>query len=1017
MQPTEEKRAARPMEWIVPNPSPQRPVGVPAPASQSPYLVPGCDANENPAAPLLPRQVAAFSDKAPVRTVAPKAPLDSQKSAVRAARQAKLGEVATHTYNVDGAGFVSWGTANLAGAADTAATMIGVPPPPELPQALTADGLSFPAADITATAASNLANIGAYREAGARRTAAEERLRDTGRGAFDLANAASDQRRAKGNLMRGAPGFTRDVVGGSVGEASRLKAVAVGVSLFGNDAGVAPDVAFGGVSCVTYVVAGAAQSRKVDKDVDRTLGVEEWMRRAATRRQPEGLNKTQAMRDLDRRFELDEISPNVYEALRARPQADVEAFLRKWDALNPQGRERLAELLHFGVGHDFARAMDMTRKTNLNTASVRRMAREAVIDAFLSDDARTIDPHLFDRLKTARREALGAKVAPGVGALEQKLRDNQITPEELGPNLVRAIAVSGRSDDFIKRYRELREAGSADEVLKVFHFDSFRFWKRDATMPTTKYQRSDIRAALVKKFADGMPLDRLTAMKDRYNQKVVPLRAVRTHSSPSADNAVIEFVRASQHTRLYALKDEKRDAKVKIAYGLANGAAAAAESVVNPGAVTGVSIVRPILSAPYLFYAANRWLNGFMSRRHSARVTNEMREDALLLVLPDVKSEIDQRIRSGNLISGLQNPDAFLQELGLSKSAIRKVKALEKDEGKRSTLLTYLARKNPEASVLIALRHMAQRTPGGNIDSAYAGLKERKLALAACPSKAIEEIERRRVMRRARDIEERTGVRPSDEWLRDGIQREAAKRKRLYARDNPVLATRLFVDELLSEDENVAIAARNMLREFRFGEMEIVELDELARSGKRKEVAAALEQHLFGDNLRRRFSASKLSEAGRAKASRIVPGMALRPTTDEEPLTWRLELEQAGVSVVENIGTPGLDSMLHALQQHFSGKTDCSSSKARRQVMEARNEVLNRLRAANVDVDLDVMNSRQMIVAVAAEKFGKPGAKVLIKETNGDQLCWAVGNSSDKAAPAAVLAYDRKTNRTFALSM
>ena len=969
-----------------------------------PRLDPNSQANEG----LLPQHAASGNDRQNQKP--------SKSGPSPALRHLKTG--ADNVSKVDAHGFTPWGLFNLGAGLVTVLSAFNINSPAELSTALSSGVLPLALVDVITTALGNAYAVANYRSKSAALKKAQKGRREDGMGPFQYANASAEYREASGNAGRIFYPCARDVVGGTAGNAARINTLMGNASLWGSNAGVGPDAAFGGLSCVTYVAAGALQSRKVDRAVDRVFRVNEAARRAANGRDEVDEADIVWLQCLDAEFAKGGVSQNAYETLRARSPKDVQQFLRNWWSLNPQEKERLTKLLHFSGAQKGVTAFNMTRTTNLNTASVRRAARDAVIGAFISEqvpgqyqvpDGRkccSTATELLDRAKVARKEALGAQVAPGLEDVKAMLTDEE--REELGENLLRAIARSGHAEQFVEEYGKLDDDRKA-ELRQIFHFGSWRFWRRDATLPTTKYQRADIRTKLAERFATGTPLPRLAELKVRYNQKVVPLQTVRTHSEPEIDNAMIRFVLAAQDTKLDALKEEKRDAKIKLAYGLANGAAALAEGVVNPGAMTGVSATRAILSAPYLIYAARRGLSNLIGQRNAAPITAAMREDAVLCMLPELKQRIDEYYGSKVFVRGLKNQRTFLRsEVKLTDKQIDKVLKLER-EGKMDALRAYLARKNPKANMLIALRRTAEERGGADVERNYENLKSNTLDFAASrPSEYIEQVERDRI---AND--------PGRAWLLQGhLSQIVADRKRELAKDNPVLATRLFVDELLSRDPRVAEGARNVLREFRFGEMEIRGLTTEARKGnaEREKVAGLLHEHMLGENLRRRFSVHKLTKKARYRAANVALTIPLgRIPPSGETLTWRYDFEKQGVDVIDNVGTPGLDSMLHALQQHFEGKTDCSSSKMRRKMAQARQDVLNEL--GTVDVDRNVAEHFGTIVNIAARTFGKPGAAVLIRETSPRNGKWIhhLGNPDQRLDPAAVLCYDNMTNRTFVL--
>lgn len=1001
----------------------------------------------------------------------------------------KLGEANYAATLVDTVVFPGWGKLNALGFLTTELTFDPKYPSPVLattgvPAATNALLEPIGLLDTANTLMSTLNAVWTSKEkSDTHKKAKKERWND-GMAEFAYVNASGARREAKSNAKRTVPGFARDVLGGLVGAASRMKTLIGGDSLFGANAGNASDYAFGGTSCVTYLVAGLAQSEKIDNAAGRVYGVNRAAHNAINAaqgvsegRNTRGVSSNKQTIELDQMYERHEISANVYGIVRARPQGDIDSFVQNWSNLDVQGKERLAKLMHFSGAYHGRRVFDLSRTTNLNTPAVRRAAREVVLDVFVktkikpewkSGDDGTLHESVADLLddaKVARKEAIGAKLAPNIVYVKNNLERRNIKLDE---NVVRAIARSNCAEKFLDAYENLVEQDRYEgtnheaELQKILHFDSWRFWRRDATLPTTKYQRADIRQALVKRFADGASLKELKTLKVRYNQKVVPLRTARTHAGPAVDDVMVEHILAAQDAKLDALKEEKRDAKVKVIYGLGNGLAAVAESAVNPAAATGVSATRAILSAPYLFYAARRGLGSLLGQKNAVPVAAGLREDALLSLLPEAQDAIEQysnhKAGSPGFIGGLKDHVYFLnKEFNLTAEEIKKLDALE-NAGKDSSVRALLIRRKPEANILIALRRSVEgdprfRTPK-EVDAEYDRLKAAVLYPAVHPTSVIERQERTRITQ-----VERSPLK--GKLLNEQVREATAQRCRKLAQDNPILATRMFVDELLSPDETVAARARGMLREFRFSEREIWGLTKLGKDtalggkGERRAVADALQDHLLGEGLRRRFSTRKLDK-GRRNAAKILAAFKTQddaskpkagrnasvqtspellraaPKAGDEPLRWRYDLEIRGINTIDNAGAPGLDSMLHALQQHFVGNTNYSSNPLRRREMRqrlvsARQRVLAEMRSDNRqpggaastapnDIDNNVMANIDRIVEIAAEEFGKPGATVIVMNTDKRGTWQYVGaNPAGPREVAAVVCFDSQTQRTFAL--
>ncbi|MGH8780880.1 hypothetical protein [Paraburkholderia sp.] len=847
-------------------------------------------------------------------------------------------------------------------------------------------------------------------------------------------DASSAHRQAKGNLLRAIPTAIRNVGVGSVNEAGRIfTAQNPGHSMYGNKlASVHADGAIAIGSGVTYIVGGLLQSAKVDRGVDRAQALRSSVLRPASGRTD---SESEAMQKLDEAFARSDFSANVYSILRTRSDTQVDGFLGNFAALNPDGRQRLLKLLHFPGVQNAMKVLNMGRATNLNTASTRRAAREEVIDAFIEKKVTAADTAgLFDALKKVRSEALGAKTSPEVVALEQMLSKAGFEPDELTANVLKAVAQSVDPQEFVNRYKALPREEDRKHLQSILHFGSWRFWKADATLPTTKYQRSDIRAELIRQFMNGATLDRLDAMKIRYNEKVLPLQTGRTHPRQEPADAMRRHILAYQDGALDTLKEEKQNAKIQVAYGTVNIAAGIAELAINPGAAAGVSASRAVLAPLYYAYNGLRGIVAEINHRNAQPIDALMRDEALRYALPQVNELI---AAGGSNTSRLADRRGFLRDtFGLSDADIRKVDMLERS-GKGPEARAMLAQKNPEANVLIALRVLAEEsadncsnpakrnTPSfiateaaasgsaslqaidnlSDPDKTFAALREHFIDNESFnPSAGLAVL--------AQKLSAGTAI---DDY---GIDKTRAEGKspldlqQRFANDNPWFATRLFVTDLVSGGEP-AVAARNMLRDFRFSETEIGQLQKMDK----KDAWTWLDRHLFGEDLRRRFSTQKLDQGGRDNASAVVEHMPVHQASADEPLTWRRDLEDLRVNVIANAGTPGLDSMLHALYQNFSGKTDSSSSEMQRKVMEARRRVIADVTPASPGTRVDVMQHRDAIVRIAGQVFGKPDAtvKIVLSSGEGDAQRVGTGRGDQNVPIAAVLCYDAQTRRTFAL--
>ncbi|WP_186192142.1 hypothetical protein [Burkholderia gladioli] len=855
-------------------------------------------------------------------------------------------------------------------------------------------------------------------------------------------DAPSAHAQAKEALAKATPGAIRDVGLGAAGLAGRIHSAADhGKSLYGGGA-LTADGALVLAGGAAYISAGALQNRGVNQSVDRMQALRSAVTRPPSARQDVG---SAATRQLDALFASDKLDANVYSILRTRSEPEIARFLEHHATLGLAGQQKLRQVLHFPGERNMMQVLNLGRTSNINTASMRRSAREAVIDAFIGMEVRPgrTEP-VMDQLKTARAEALGRPMAPAVAAVETQMRAAGIDTAHFAPGSLRAIAASGDAAGFIQHYQAL-PAEDRTKLHAALHFGSWRFWKADATLPTTRPQRADIRAALVSQFAKGASVDRLAALKLRYNEKVLPLQTGRTHARPAVPDTLRAHILAHQDLKLDSLKEEKRHAKIQMGYGTAIGALTIAELAVNPAAGAGISASRAVMSPVHLAYAGRRGVVAEINARKARPIDGSMREEALLRAMPTIHA----RIAEGQAAPArLADPAKFMKDtLALSPAQIGKLDALQRS-GDTAAAQALLKDHAPDVNARIALRVLAEQSTGasGNAaqqaaaraflqdearasgdpqlaqvaadataDQVYAQLNRHFLEGAALNPKASLPALAQRLSAGGNTaaLDAQLGF-DTRAYQGQAPERIAEQLATLFAQDNPVYATRLFAAQLAGLDGTASPAdARNTLRDFRFSETEIQEL----AAKPPAEAADWLNSHLFGENLRRRFSNAVLDPRGVAAATRLAERMPQHAANAREPLTWRLGLEQAGAHVIDNAGSPGLDSMLHALHQQLSGSTAPSPGASSRKVMEARRRVLAEVTAGQVDRHVDVTRDADTIVRIAAATFGKPGATAkIVKASGGGHPTIAGGDGiADASRIAAVLVHDQQTGRSFVL--
>jgi hypothetical protein len=838
----------------------------------------------------------------------------------------------------------------------------------------------------------------------------------------------------KAELIQAAPGALRDTVLGSVALHTRVFAdLHPGEFVFGtlnSTYQAASGVAMS--SGTAFVAAGALLARSVARAVDRNLALGGALRNPPSRRTD---TVGSAARELDEKFSEDAdalISPNVYSILRTRGNGYMAEFKKRLESLDPDARKQLKKLLHFRGEQITFNALNFGRTTNLNTASHRREVREKVMDAFVAYDLESNSAaSLFSHLDRVRKEARGARSAPQRADILKFLEHHGIDQAEFGWNTLNALSTSGVEKDFLARYDRLDKKERA-RLRSALHFDGWRFWKSNGTLTTTKARRADIRQSIIKRFASGCTLEDIERLQWKYSADFTPLQEQPSRRwSLSPSGLLRQNMDAVLHADLDTLKGEQQHAKVQMLYGAINIAASVGELAVNPLAPQ-LTATHTVLSPLYLIYAARRGLAKQIRERNARAIDLHLREESLLATLPQEMRNL--ATAEAAALKHLSEPQQFLKnELQLSDAETKKLLALAKS-GNSAAAHEMLVTKAPENSLLVALRVMAESLSnrnfadysikkssitllvrervggtasalermliGANPEEIYKALKEHFLDNGAYqPSARLD-----RLFGSAR----RTGAgRTAHRDSHAAKAADALKEKVRLARDNPHFAIRLFVEALFSHGQSAA-DARNMLRDCRFTETEISDLCAMGM----KDASIWLKDHLFGQNVRQRFAPITLDQRGRDQASMAVEvvNLGARSATRTEPLTWRRGFEDRGMRIIENPGTPGLDSMLFALHHSFVGKDNLGSSEVNKKIARARIAVLKKIKTAEVDID----KHWDTIVAVAGRYFGKEKPTVKLARTRGGLSTICGPKKDDLSTPlAAVLCYDDQTHRMF----
>lgn len=818
-----------------------------------------------------------------------------------------------------------------------------------------------------------------------------------------------------------------------------------------------------------FLSAGALTSRKVDRGVDRNRDLVNVVRNPASLRGTPDGDQNAAIDRLDAAASsMRAIGANAFAALRARDPADIATFMDRFDKLSPEQKTELQRLLHFGGGGQVANVFNYRRTTSLNTARLRNSVRNDGIDEFIKsadDPSATSNDALLARLKAVRAESLGSRgkteLAPLADYIPGDDREARQRLDELDRNVKAAVSrlIPAEQKKFVTRYVESSDEDRS-QLRDIMHFDSLRFWKSDSTLATTKYPRAEIRETLASRFADGTSLARLAELKPRLSTKAIPVKTSGTEAKGRPEHRVLKrHIEAFQHANLAALGEEKRYAKMLMTYGAANMVGSAVELGLNPAYLASagqLSATRAFLGPANLMFLGHRGVVGAINAENARPMGPAIRDEALKLALPQLDSLLNAKSSPTAHFKTQQEKRTFLDKtLGLSQGDIREFESLEK-QGDHAGARKFLSEKSPENNVLLALHKLAQqcKAADGSADK-QAALQLVEAEAAARSGSGLGDIRnktddeafnalRHHFLGNPNDGQAYVGVAHDPERglnymarkIGEGHRFSAAfdvggtegmsesdikdKLTRRLAENNPAYAVKLFTSHLHGTGAN-RTEARNMLRDIRFTERDLADLDKMSR----KDAASYLEGHLFGENLRRRFSDIPIDKSGRAAADTVVRTTTLPLGTEDEPLTWRRELENSGLKVIDNQASPGIDSMLTALYQSFAGNSAPSPHDMNHRIMEARQATLRKLTtseggqdnggAGTVAVDMENPRHLNAIIHAATRHFGKAGAAVTIARTGGAQTM-AIGANGTGGAPAAVLCYDTRTQRSFALT-
>lgn len=873
-----------------------------------------------------------------------------------------------------------------------------------------------------------------------------------GAGSLDNEEARRGLSQAKSTLIRNAPIAIRDVPLSSVSEAGRIVSIRdPHASLYGaahgqlnGDGGMA--IGNGALA----VAAGVLTKQHVDRGVERNLALTASLRHPASQRGEVDSTGAAALDALDDAADSGALKPNVYAAVRGRSVGDIAAFMQKFDALPDERKTQLNKMLHFPGAKNLLNVFNYRRTTSLNTASMRAAARDNIVDRFIAEpDGGDLDA-LFDALRQVKAESRGSRIAGAQADLASFVPDDPAAAagfEALNHNVRAAVSRLSAADQrtFATKYAQLGDA-ERTRFHDAMHFTSLRPWRDNSTLATTKYPRADVRQALVEHFVEHGDVQRLGELKARYATKTVPLKTGGTPAQAPAAQAILKHhIEAAQHANLAALGEENRHAKILMTYGGANVAAGVAELAVNPLGLASageLSAARAVTGPIYFGYVWHRVIVGALTQRNAQPIGPALREESLRHALPQLKEALTPTGAPTQHFADADVRSAFLkQQLKLNDADIVQLGTLE-SQGDHAGARAFLVGRNPENLALLALHKVAHafvadtaagkttanssaiglvigemtttdHPPLATLDiastpeAAFAALKDHFLGDAADPSKYV-----------GIANDPRAGLRfaarqPSSE-------RSAEQLATQFSTENPLYAVRLFAADLRSGGD-AGTEAKNMLRDLRFTEHEIDDLGKMSPQA----ATAFLEDHLFSENARRRFSAITLDKSGKRAAAAVVDSTPIPSGSDAEPLSWRSSLEARGVKVIDNQGSPGLDSMLTSLYQSLNGNSQAGPHAMHRAIADARRAIRTSLvqqspagTPARGLSSLDMQDPAQLwsVLWIASRTFGRPDAAIKVAYT-GEAAARQFGATQPAGdAPDAVVCYDTKSKRSFVLN-
>lgn len=850
--------------------------------------------------------------------------------------------------------------------------------------------------------------------------------------------AERDFRAKKGDLLARIAPTTKDGALGIPAWIEKVAGLATTIATPIADAASAVPIAGG----VLNLARGGFARARAKRGVTRALNAQGPLMNPPAKRS-EGISNQRAAAAMAGLYRLNtegRISDKTCALLLNRPMRDVESFVRKFDSLVAcEGRHpnsglvaRFNDLLHFDGKTRVAESIKLGRNTPVHTPQQRNFIRQEMLDAFIHEMPEDFDHNMVDEVTNreivdfgpmidARSLAEGHKpkrnrqavdiewrgvldkVPPEITAEKQAREELARTAPELakakvpayiGPlskdnkNIRKALAAlpDPEMKAFIQKYAGLNQT-DRKRMEELFHFSSTGakklFTKSDSTAGSTPLNRFMARKALAHHFVQGMSMDDLEVMKKGYNKGTLPPNTTTVTQATRPTAILADHIRAAQDQYIDGQQATLRTEKGRMYVGAANVVASVVATPFTPIIAVGKTVVGALQTTVGTAWGAigtDSQARGLVKPLGAQQAPDIMRSDAKVMAMPNTRAYIDAYIMEQRAAGNAATPE---EAIAHAEAVVAEHNAPLAQRAAASAALQDLLFAHDK---LVGIDKLGKFIPGPTGAPTWSATAHKTAT---------------------------------------DLLRECNEAGNAHAAANRFFALRQMVDDLNSSDPGKRSETKTFLRDqCQYTEWEIEDLSAMDKDAACK----SLEGDLFGESFRRRSSNAEVVKDGFKDIQRRLD-VAQQVATEgyrgdpvlNEPLGWRLPLEKAGIEVISNNASPGVDSLITSLAQAFTKGTDVSSPATQKKIGELsqhfRGHAFDQLADANggrPSADQDALLQR--VVTHTALAFGVTTPDVRFHYQGAGSNPRPVPEGANrKDRHAVVLHYDPQTNRTFIL--